>query len=294
MTGTRRAGILRGEKSIESGFSMRFSLPRLAFAGLVTLTVSAASPALAAKCGNSAAGFDAWLKDFKAEAAGAGISQRTLDSALNGVKYDSKVISLDRNQKSFKLSFDAFYKRRVSNAMISQGRGLLQKNRKLFDSIEARYGVPGAVIVAIWGLETGYGRNSGSMSSLRSLATLAYDCRRSAFFTNELMSALRIVQRGDLSPAQMRGAWAGELGQTQFLASSYERFAVDFDGNGRADLIRSTPDVLASTANYLRGYGWRKGAGWEQGEANYGVLKQWNKADVYVKTIAVMASKIAN
>ena len=138
-------------------------------------------------------------------------------------------------------------------------RSRYQSNAALLNKIESRYGVPGEVVVAIWGLETSFGANTGNMSSLRSLATLAYDCRRSAFFTNELMAALSIVQRGDMSPSQMVGAWAGELGQTQFLASSYVKFAVDFDGNGRRDLIRSKADALASTANYLKAYGWKKG-----------------------------------
>ncbi len=271
---------------------MFFSKSRSLILGLALAAATYAAPAAAATCGNNAAGFSAWLESFKKEAAAAGISQKVIDSALNGLTYDAKVIKLDRGQHSFKLSFEQFYARRVNNAMISKGKQLLKTHAKTFAAIEKRYGVPGAVIVAIWGLETGFGANSGNMSSIRSLATLAYDCRRSAFFTNELMSALRIVQRGDMTPAQMRGAWAGELGQTQFLASSYVKFGVDFDGNGRVDLIRSVPDVLGSTANYLKSYGWGPG-GWDAGSRNYGVLRQWNKAEVYVKTISVMASKIA-
>ncbi|MBZ8133037.1 lytic transglycosylase domain-containing protein [Afifella sp. IM 167] len=260
---------------------------------LAALVAALAGPASAASCGNGPGGFAPWLESFKQEAVRAGISPNVVASALNGVSYSSKVISLDRNQHSFKLSFDQFYKRRVSNAMISQGRSLIQRHSRLLSAIEQRTGVPPEIIVSIWGLETGYGRNSGSMATFRSLATLAYDCRRSAFFTGELLAALKIVQRGDLSPGEMRGAWAGELGQTQFLASSYLRFAVDGDGNGRRDLIRSVPDVLASTANYLKAYGWQAGASWEPGTANYNVLRQWNKAEVYVQTISVMASKMA-
>jgi len=131
------------------------------------------------------------------------------------------------------------------------------------------------------------------MPVLRSLATLAYDCRRSRFFTEELVAALMIVQRGDMRPSEMRGAWAGEIGQTQFLATNYVKYAVDFDRDGRRDLIRSSADALASTANYLKAHGWRAGQGWGPGTANHNVLKQWNKATVYQKTIAVMASKIA-
>ena len=169
----------------------------------------------------------------------------------------------------------------------------MRKYARTFSRIERRFGVPAPILTAIWGLETSYGGNSGKMPVMRSLATLAYDCRRSAFFTNELMSALKIVARGDMAPAQMRGAWAGEMGQTQFLASSYVKYGVDFDGNGRADLIRSVPDVLASTANFLRAHGWRRGGDWNPGSHNYEVIKQWNRATVYQKTIAVMANKLA-
>ncbi len=252
-----------------------------------------AVPAEAARCGNGAGGFSKWLAAFKKEARAAGISKRTIDRSLGGVTYNSRVIRLDRSQKSFKLSFKQFYARRVNNAMIRKGKRKMKQYGKTLRAIERRYGVDPEVIVAIWGLETNFGANSGRMSVMRSLATLAYDCRRSRFFTNELMAALKIVQRGDMSPKAMRGAWAGEIGQTQFLASSYIKFAVDGDGNGRRDLVRSVPDVLASTANYLRAYGWRKGGGWKPGSANYRVIKQWNRATVYQKTIAAMATKLA-
>ncbi len=256
------------------------------------LGLAATSGAQAAQCGNGAGGFPSWLQQFKQEAVARGISKKTVSAALDGVSYSSKVISLDRGQHSFKLSFDEFYRKRVSNAMISQGRKYIQSHRDMLSRIEQRTGVPPEIIVSIWGLETGFGRNSGSMPVFRSLATLAYDCRRSDFFTNELMHALMIVDRGDMQPSQMKGAWAGELGQTQFLASSYVKFAVDGDGDGRRDLIRSVPDVLWSTAMYLYSYGWQRGAGWDQGQPNYQVLHRWNKADVYVKTISVMASKM--
>lgn len=253
----------------------------LAFAG---------QEALAAKCGNNAGGFPRWLDQFRKEAVGAGISQKVVASALGGVTYDSRVIKLDRNQGHFNQSFQTFYSKR-GRPLEGLVRSRYQSNAALLNKIESRYGVPGEVIVAIWGLETSFGANTGNMSSLRSLATLAYDCRRSQFFTNELMAALSIVQRGDMSPSQMVGAWAGELGQTQFLASSYVKFAVDFDGNGRRDLIRSKADALASTANYLKAYGWKKGQGYQPGSANYAVLGQWNKAKVYQQTIAALAAK---
>ncbi len=257
------------------------------------LVLAPAAGVSAAPCGNTAAGFDRWLKDFKREAVAAGIPRRVVERALGNVRYSSYVIKLDRNQKSFKLSFDRFWRLRVNNALIRKGKRLMRQHARLLRRIERRYGVPAPVIVAIWGLETGFGRNSGKMPVFRSLATLAYDCRRSDFFRRELMSALKIVARGDMTPEQMRGAWAGEIGQTQFLASKYLAYAVDFDGDGRRDLIRSVPDVLASTANFLRAHGWRPGEGWQPGTYNYNVIKQWNRATVYQKTIARLADILA-
>jgi len=252
-----------------------------------------AAPALAAKCGNNANGFSTWLGQFKKEAPRYGLKPRTVNAALKGVTYNRKVVQLDRNQKSFKLSFNQFYKRRVNGSMIAKGKRLKKQYARLFNGIEKRYGVPAPILLSIWALETNYGGFSGNMSVVRSLATLAYDCRRSKFFTNELVAALKIIQRGDMTSSQMRGAWAGEIGQTQFLASNYLKFAVDYDRNGRRDLIRSVPDVLGSTANYLKAYGWRRGQPWGPGTANYNVIKKWNRATVYQKTIAVMADKIA-
>lgn len=250
------------------------------------------STAATAACGNGPGGFATWRDSFIAQSPRFNLDQSLVQAALQNVRYDPTVIRLDRNQKSFKLSFDQFYAKRVSDAMIRKGQRLRQTHASLFDAIERQYGVPAPVILAIWGLETNYGGNSGNMHVLQSLATLAYDCRRSEFFANELIAALTIVQRGDMAPADMIGAWAGEVGQTQFLASSYVKFAVDYDGDGRRDLVRSVPDVLASTANYLAQHGWRRGQGWGPGTANYEVLKQWNRASVYVETISVMASRI--
>lgn len=257
------------------------------------LLCAAAAPAQAKSCGNTSAGFDSWLGAFKQRAASKGISGATISSALAGVSYDSKVIRLDRNQHSFKLSFEAFYERRVDSALIAKGRRLMQKHAGTLASVEKRYGVPGSVIVAIWGLETAYGAQRGSgMSIVRSLATLAFDCRRSAFFEKELLAALKIIDRGDMRTSELRGGWAGEIGQTQFLPDAYVKYAVDFDGNGRRDLINSKADVLASTANFLKGHGWQRGAPWGPGTANHGVLRDWNRAEVYVRTIAVMAQKL--
>jgi len=271
--------------------------PRVLRTLFATLALSialplASSPVLAAKCGNGAGGFSSWLGQFKKEARAKGISKKTLNRSFKGISYDNRVIRLDRSQHSFKLSFAQFYKRRVGGGMISRARKKLKQKAGLFRRIEKRFGVPGPILVSIWGLETGFGGNSGRMNVIRSLSTLSYDCRRSAFFTKNLYAALKIIQRGDMSPAKMRGAWAGELGQTQFLATSYLRFAVDFDGNGRRDLVRSSADVLASTANYLRGHGWKRGGAWTPGSHNYAVLRWWNKSAVYQRTIAKMASQL--
>jgi lytic murein transglycosylase len=250
-----------------------------------------AAPAHAAACGTGS--FQAWLDDFKVEAAAKGIAQPAISSGLNGVTLDQTVLSRDRSQKVFGQSFEEFSGRMVPPRLM-RGSNLLKQYGSVLGRIEQSYGVQGEVLVAIWGLETDFGVNIGKFPTLRALATLAYDCRRSNEFRAELMDALRIVERGDLTPSDMRGAWAGEIGQTQFMPSSYLKFAVDFDGNGRRDLLHSAPDVLASTANFLAAHGWQRGKDWEPGSANFAVIQQWNKSTVYAKTIAYFASQLAH
>lgn len=265
-------------------------------AAILALAAALALPAAAeaASCGNGPAGFDGWLQAYKPRAKAAGVSDKAIAAGLAGVSYDPNVIRLDRGQKSFKLSFEQFYARRVSSSLISRGRQRMASHKALLDRIEKQYGVPGAVLVSIWGLETNYGGDGGGkLSIVRSLATLAYDCRRSAFFENELTSALKIIDRGDMSAGDLVGGWAGEIGQMQFLPSSYVKHAVDFDGDGRRNLKSSVPDMLASTAKFLKSYGWKAGQPWGPGTANYSVIKDWNKAEVYQKTIAVMAERMA-
>ena len=250
--------------------------------------------AQAQACGNGPEGFDRWIAAYKGRALKEGLSERVLAQGLSGIAYDRRVIGLDRGQRSFKLSFEQFYARRVSSSMIKRGQGIIVQRRALFDQIEKRFGVPPQILVAIWGLETNFGGDTGGKFSIvQSLATLAYDCRRSAFFENELTNALRIIDRGDISADQMRGGWAGEIGPMQFLPSSYVKHAVDFDGDRHRDLFHSVPDMLASTANFLKNHGWRPGQPWGEGTANYAVIREWNKAEVYVKTIAVMAESMA-
>ena len=266
---------------------------RSILAGLCGVLLLGTAPAFAAQCGNGPEGFGGWLQSFKTQAASRGIKPTAIASALSGVSYDSTVIRLDRSQHSFKLSFEQFYAKRVDNALIGRGQALMLTHRATLERMEKRFGVPRAVVIAIWGLETNFGRDAGSKYSIiRSLATLSYDCRRSEFFTGQLIDALRIVERGDLSPEQMRGGWAGEIGQTQFLPTPYVKYAVDFDGDGHKDLVRSVPDILASTANFLKGHGWQRGQPWQPGTPNYAVLAEWNKAEVYQRTIAAMAAKI--
>ena len=276
-------------------FSSMKTTRRLRVATICALLVAVPfASCSAADCGNDAGGFESWLGRFKARAAQQGISGRAINAALDGVTYDANVVRLDRSQRSFKLSFEQFYARRVSPALLRRGGGLMQTHRQTLDRIESRFGVPGAVLIAIWGLETNYGADSsGRHSIIRALATLAYDCRRSPFFENELLNALRIVDRGDMTPSQMRGGWAGEIGQTQFLPTAFVKYAVDFDGDGRKDLYRSVPDFLASTANFLKGHGWKAGQGWGPGSANYAVIQQWNKAQVYAQTISVVATRLS-
>ena len=266
--------------------SFRALLQAVAIGAVAAIAV----PAYAATCGS--ASFDAWLSEFKAEAATKGISQAAINAGLNGVTPDPSVLSRDRSQHVFSQSFEEFSGRMVPPRVL-RGSNMLKQYGSVLSRIEKTYGVPGEVLVAIWGLETDFGVNSGKFATIRSLATLAYDCRRADTFRGELMDALRILERGDLAPAEMRGAWAGEIGQTQFMPSSWIKYAVDFDGNGRRDLLHNAPDVLASTANYLAGYGWQRGKDWEPGSPNFAVLQQWNKSEVYAKTIAYFATQLA-
>jgi lytic murein transglycosylase len=255
----------------------------------VGLSIAAlTAPAMAAQCGGD---FGAFVATFQREALAKGISQRTVSSAFAGVTPDPQVLALDRRQGHFKRSFEEFGLPRIQQRL-AKAKNLMQQHSALLKRIEQQYGVPGSVVIAIWGLETDFGVNQGKQSAIRSLATLAHDCRRTERFQNELADALRIIDRGDYTAEQLKGAWAGEIGQTQFLPSSFVKFAVDFDGNGRRDLIRSVPDVLGSTANYLRGYGWQRGGSYTEGSRNFEVLKEWNKSSVYQKTISAFAARL--
>jgi lytic murein transglycosylase len=268
---------------------MRLIAARLACVVVLLGCVAGSAVAAAAPCGGD---FGAWLEAFKQEAAAQGVSQHAIQSALAGVTYDPNIIARDHAQGVFRQSFEQFSGRMVP-PRLRRGERLLQQYAPVFSRIEQQFGVPGPVIVAIWGLETDFGAVDGNFPTIRALATLAYDCRRPDKFRGELLAALRIVERGDMSPSEMRGAWAGEIGQTQFLPSSYLKYAVDYDGKGQRDLIHSVPDVLASTANYLKAYGWQRGQPWGEGTANFQVLLQWNASEVYTKTVAYFAQRLA-
>lgn len=206
--------------------------------------------------------FPDWLQGFKAEALAAGLKPVVLEDALGGMTPDQSVIQRDRSQQTFALDFLSFSGKKVVPYRLSKGKELLRSNAALFHRIETTFGVPGEVLVAFWGLETDFGANTGDMPTLRSLATLAWDCRRADLFRTELLHALWLVQKGDLTPAKMRGAWAGELGQLQLLASRYDQYAIDFDGDGKRDLIHSKADALASAAAMLKNAGWNAGEPW--------------------------------
>lgn len=256
----------------------------------ITALVLSVSPALAVQC-QPPGGFPAFKAAFHQYAAAQGVGQRGL-AALDSLTLDQSVLSRDHRQGVFRQSFEQFSGRMISRDRMVKGERYLKTMAPTFQRIEQRYGVPGGVLVAIWAMETDFGVNQGHFSVLRSVATLAYDCRRSEKFQTELLDGLRIVDSGKLTPAQLQGDWAGEIGQTQFIPSSWLKYAVDGDGNGRIDLAHSSADALASTANYLRAHGWKRGAGWGPGEPNFEVIKTWNKADVYARTIALFGQRL--
>ena len=259
---------------------------RASFLAAMVAAMVVPDPARAASCGDSADGFEAFVAAFKREATRQGVSPATVESALSDVAYDDSVISHDRGQRAFSQSFERFASRHITPFALKKGKTLMLRYAEPLQRIEQRYGVPGAVLVAIWGLETGFGSDTGHYPTFSALATLAYDCRRAEHFREELLDALKIVERGDLAASEMRGAWAGEIGQTQFMPSSYLKYGV-------GDMVRNPMDALASTANFLHGNGWKRGAGWDEGQPNFDALLEWNQATVYTKTIALFADKLA-
>jgi len=267
---------------------------RLAFAFCASVLLSAlllTTPTFAARCGGD---FSSFIANISAEAQAAGVSPSVTSAALSGVTQDPAVLSFDRRQRgTFNKSFEQYVSTRVGPGRINTGRAMLQRHAALLSRIEQRFGVPPQIIVAIWGLETDFGKGDmGKLPVFRVLATMAHDCRRSELFQGELLAALKIVQRGDLRLNDMIGAYAGEIGQTQFLPSSYIKYGVDFDGNGHVDLRHSVPDVLASTANLLHTSGFKMGAPYSEGTANFEAMREWNRATIYRKTIGYFADQL--
>jgi len=256
---------------------------------LAAVLAFGATAAQAAPCGNTASGFDAWKAAFAGEARAAGVGQRGLQ-ALAGTSYASKTIAADRNQKSFRYSLEKFMEVRGANTIIAQGRKHKARNANLFGALERQYGVPAGVLLAIHGMETGFGGFMGDSNVVSAITTLAFDCRRSDFFKPHAIAALKMVDTGSMSPNAI-GARHGELGHTQFLPGNALRYGVDGDGNGRVDLTNYV-DAMASTANYLRQKGWQPGAGYQEGQTNFLAIQAWNAAGVYQKSIAIMAARI--
>jgi len=238
--------------------------PQQAAAQAIAAPARAVAPPRGASC-HGGLTFDRFLADLKAQAMAAGVSQRALAEASPYLVYDQGIVNRDRGQRVFGQVFTEFAGRMAASYRMQQGQARIGTFAAAFARAEKEYGVPPAVIAAFWGLESDFGANMGNLPTLRSLVSLAYDCRRSQMFANETIAALKIIDRGDLSAAEMVGSWAGELGQTQFLPTHYFNYAVDYDGDGHRNLLRSPSDVIGSTANYIaNGLKWRRGEPWLQ------------------------------
>jgi membrane-bound lytic murein transglycosylase B len=248
----------------------------------LTMLAWTGTMASAARCGSTAAGFDAWKRDFAEEARAKGISAAGV-AALMQTNYATATINADRGQRSFGLSLDQFLAKRGASTIVARGRALKQSQAALFASIQQRYGVPPGPLLAIWGMETGFGSQRGNQNMLSAVATLAYDCRRTEYFTEQLYAALKLIDRGALS-ASTRGSMHGEVGQTQFLPKNILAY-----GTGNLDVAAN---ALNSTANFLRAHGWRAGAGYQPGEANFAAIQAWNAAPVYQRALALMGRQI--
>jgi membrane-bound lytic murein transglycosylase B len=236
----------------------------------------------AAQCGSGPGGFEAWKGQFAEEARAKGIGASAI-AALMHTNYASATIAADRGQRSFGLSLDQFLAKRGASTIVARGRSLKQSQAALFASIQQRYGVPPGPLIAIWGMETGFGSQHGNQNMLSSIATLAYDCRRPEFFTEQLYAALTLVDRGVLS-GSTRGSMHGEVGQTQFMPKNILAY-----GTGNLDVAAN---ALSSTANFLKAHGWQAGAGYQPGETNFAAIQAWNAASVYQQAIALMGRQI--
>ncbi len=259
-----------------------FAKGRIAAAAVAIVFAATVGAQAAGQCGNTGAGFEAWKADFANEAKAAGVKRSGL-SALANANYATATIKADRAvKKAFSGSVESFMQRRGGSAIVSKGRSLKKANAALFDRIERNYGVPPGVLLAIWGMETGFGSYMGKQQTISAIVTLAYDCRRPDFFTPHAIAALKLVDSGALN-ANSVGAMHGEVGHTQFLPGNVLKYGV---GNKN---LRDRETALASTANFLRAHGWKPGAGYE---ANMGAIAGWNSASVYQQAIAIIARQI--
>jgi membrane-bound lytic murein transglycosylase B len=265
-----------------AGFCLEDKMRRM-IAGLVVSLGLMNAPAMAAQCSSTGGNYESWKSQFAAEAKGNGISGKAI-SALMTTKYATLTIRADRNQHSFKLSLGAFMAKRGASTIVAQGRRMKAANAGLFASIEKKYGVPAGPLIAIWGMETAFGRVTGNQNVLSAVATLAYDCRRTDFFTEQLYAALKLVDRGVMSSSS-RGAMHGELGQTQFMPKN----VLLYGGGGN---LNGKEAALTATARFLVGHGWKRDAGYQSGQSNYGAIRGWNAASVYQQAIAIMGKQI--
>ena len=239
-------------------------------------------PPAPANCKNIGT-FEGWLASFRKEAAAEGISQRTISSALDGMTLDPSVIARDRKQGFFAQSFLDFSAKLATPNRVQSGRAQIAKNKAAFDRVEKQFGVPAPVITGFWALESDFGAGMGKLPIMRSLATLAYDCRRGpTMFRDELKAALQIIDRGDMTPETMIGSWAGEIGQTQFLPTRYLEHAIDYDGDGQPNLFSNATDIIGTTANYMVHLGWRRGEPWLE-EVRVPAKLPWEEADLTIK-----------
>lgn len=254
-------------------------------------TLFIAAPAYAAKCGGD---FNAFLASMSRDAQAQGVSPSVIQIAFAGLTIDGEVLAFDKRQRyTFRKSFEEYARTRVIPARVKRAKALLIRHAQLLQRVERQFGVPKELIMAIWTMESDNGGGDmGNRPVIRTLATLAHDCRRTELFQGELIAALKIVQRGDLPLSDLKGAFAGEIGQTQFLPSSYIKYGVDYDGNGHIDLRHSVPDVLASTANLLKTNGWQAGAPYGEGTANFEAMREWNRSEVYRKTLVYFAEQL--
>ena len=249
---------------------------------IVVMVATLGTEAKAAQCGSGPGGFESWKEQFAGEARAKGVGAAAIDAVMQA-HYASATIAADRGQRSFGLSLEQFMAKRGSATIVARGRSLKQSQAAMFASIQQRYGVPPGPLIAIWGMETGFGSQRGNQNMLSSIATLAYDCRRPDFFTDQLYAALKLIDRGTLS-GSTRGSMHGEIGQTQFMPKNVLAY-----GTGNLDVAAN---ALSSTANFLHAHGWRAGAGYQPGEPNFAAIEAWNAAGVYQKAIAIMGRQI--